>query len=326
MAAVSDMPLARIVDLRQLRAGELDPLLEEETQVWSDTLDWDFRASANLVRRFLEMQALNGYALLGNSHPIGYCYYVSEEKKSLIGDLYVMQDFVSPEHEERLLGAVVDTLIKTPYVQRIESQLMMLRNAQRIAVPQRAHLRVYVRAFMEVDLRQAVRLPAAKPSYAVLIDSWTERKQDEAAALISTAYQGHIDADINDQYRSPAGARRFLMNIVQYPGCGSFFQPASFLAVEQGSGKLCGICLASLVHSDVGHITQVCVSKSVRARGVGYELIRRSLESLARHGCRKASLTVTSANREAIALYERMGFRRSRDFTAYVWSNFSAKG
>ena len=326
MAAVSDMPLERIVDLRQLPSGALDPLLEEETQVWNDTLDWDFRASANLVRRFLDMQALNGYALLGNNHPIGYCYYVSEEKKGLIGDLYVMQDFVSPENEQRLLGAVVDTLVKTPYVHRIESQLMMLRNSPRIVLPHRAHVRVFVRTFMEADLTQTARLPAGHPHCAALIDDWNERKQDEAAALIAAAYQGHIDADINDQYRSPAGARRFLTNIIQYPGCGSFFQPASFLAVDQLSERLCGICLSSLVHSDVGHITQVCVSKSVRACGLGYDLIRRSLQSLARHGCRKASLTVTSSNREAIALYERMGFRRSRDFAAYVWSNFSSRG
>ena len=326
MAAVSDMPLARIVDLRQLRSGELDALLDEETQVWSDTLDWDFRASANLVRRFLDMQALNGYALLGDSHPIGYCYYVSEEKKGLIGDLYVMRDFVSPDAEARLLGAVVDTLVKTPYVQRIESQLMMLRNSQRMMLPQRAHLRVYIRTFMELDLDETALLEPGRPSCPVLIDGWTERKQDEAASLIALAYQGHIDAEINDQYRSPAGARRFLTNIIQYPGCGSFFQPASFLAVEPSSARVCGICLSSLVHSDVGHITQVCVSKAVRGMGVGYELIRRSLESLAQHGCRKASLTVTSANREAIALYERMGFRQSRDFAAYVWSNFSARG
>src|SRR5258708_19720693 len=92
MAALSDAPLARIVDLRQLRAGDLDLLLDEETEVWRDTLDWDFRASAGLVRRFLEMQALNGCALLLNGHPVGYCYFVSEERKGLIGDLYVMQE------------------------------------------------------------------------------------------------------------------------------------------------------------------------------------------------------------------------------------------
>jgi ribosomal protein S18 acetylase RimI-like enzyme len=37
------------------------------------------------------------------------------------------------------------------------------------------------------------------------------------------------------------------------------------------------------------------------------------------------SLTVTATNLEAIALYERMGFRRSRDFIAYVWSDFSGR-
>ncbi|HLG96810.1 MAG TPA: GNAT family N-acetyltransferase [Bryobacteraceae bacterium] len=325
MAAVSDLPLARIVELRQLRSGNLDALLAEETEVWNENLDWDFRASANLVRRFLDMQALNGYALLANTHPIGYCYYVSEEKKGLIGDLYVMRNFVTAENEARLLSAVVDTLMKTAYIQRIESQLMMLRNASRLALPQRGNLHVYPRTFMQIELRQAARLPEGRASHPVLIDNWSERRQDDAASLIASAYQGHIDAEINDQYRSPAGARRFLTNIIQYPGCGSFFQPASFVALDQSSGKVCGICLSSLVHSDVGHITQVCVSKSVRGCGVGYDLIRRSLQSLARHGCRKASLTVTSSNSEAIALYERMGFRHSREFTAYVWSNFSPR-
>src|SRR5215469_715645 len=103
MAALSDSPLARIVDLRHLRSGDLDLMLEEETQRWHESLDWDFRASAGLVRRFLDMQALNGYALVVNGHPVGYCYYVCEEKKGLIGDLYVMKDFQSVDREQLLL-------------------------------------------------------------------------------------------------------------------------------------------------------------------------------------------------------------------------------
>ena len=322
MAALSDAPLARIVDLRQLRAGDLDLLLDEETEVWRDTLDWDFRASAGLVRRFLEMQALNGCALLLNGHPVGYCYFVSEERKGLIGDLYVMQEFMSLEHEQRLLDSVVDVLTKTPFVKRIETQLLMLRSGSRIVLPQKTHVRSHRRIFMEVDLSAAVQLPAGKTSSGILIDRWSERRQDDSTALIALSYQGHIDSQINDQYRSPAGARRFLQNIIQYPGCGSFFQPASFVAVDTGSGKLCGMCLSSLVQPEVGHITQVCVSQAVRGKGVGYALIRGSLESLAIHGCRKASLTVTAANTEAIELYERMGFRKTRDFSAYVWEGF----
>jgi ribosomal protein S18 acetylase RimI-like enzyme len=322
MAAVSDSPPARIVDLRELRPGDLDALLLEESQTWYETLDWDFRASAALVRRFHDMQALNGAALLMNGYPVGYCYFVSEERKGLIGDLYVMKDFVTPENEAVLLEAVVDRLIATAFVKRIESQLMMLRNGPAIRLPQRQYVRGYLRNFMEVDLAQAAQLPERKIPQSVLIDGWTERKQDDAAGLIVSAYQGHIDSQINDQYRSPAGARRFLLNIIQYPGCGSFFQPASFVALDASTGKLVGMLLSSLVHADIGHITQVCVSHATRGTGVGYELIRRSLESLAKHGCRKASLTVTAANTDAIMVYEQMGFRQTRVFSAYVWEGF----
>jgi ribosomal protein S18 acetylase RimI-like enzyme len=322
MAALSDSPPSRIVDLRELRAGDLDPLLVEETQTWLDTLDWDFRASATLVRRFLEMQALNGNALLINGYPVGYCYFVSEERKGLVGDLYVMRDFVSKENEAGLLESVVTRLIATPFVKRIESQLMMLRSGHEITLPQRRYVRAHLRNFMEVDLAAAAQLPPRKIAQSVLIDSWTERKQDDAGALIVSAYQGHIDSQINDQYRSPAGARRFLLNIIQYPGCGSFFQPASFVALDAETGKLLGVLLSSLVNGDIGHITQVCVAHAARGTGVGYELIRHSLESLARHGCRKASLTVTAANTDAILLYERMGFQKTRVFSAYVWEGF----
>jgi len=212
--------------------------------------------------------------------------------------------------------------VKTTFIHRIESQIMMLRNGPALRLPQQRYLRVHPRNFMQLDSAALQRLSESQPKHAVWFDRWSERKQDEAASMIAAAYQGHIDSEINDQYRSPGGARRFLMNIIQYPGCGSFFQPASFVATDPDTGKLCGICLASLVQADVGHITQVCVTKAVRGTGVGYELIRRSLESLARHGCRKVSLTVTASNTEAIALYERMGFRKTQSFAAYVWDRF----
>ena len=61
---------------------------------------------------------------------------------------------------------------------------------------------------------------------------WSDHYQDAAASLISAAYSGHVDSRINDQYRSTAGARRFLYNIVQYPGCGTFYRPASYAAFE----------------------------------------------------------------------------------------------
>ena len=163
MAAVSDSPVWRVLELRFLRAGDLNALLDEEIQEWADNLDWDFRGSAGLVRRFLEMQALNGFALLMNGYPVGYCYFVTEERKGLIGDLYVMKDFVTVENEERLLTAVVDHLVKTTFIHRIESQIMMLRNGPALRLPQQRYLRVHPRNFMQLDTAALQRLSESQP-------------------------------------------------------------------------------------------------------------------------------------------------------------------
>src|SRR5206468_7984630 len=115
---------------------------------------------------------------------------------------------------------------------------------------------------------------------AMYVEKWHDQYSDAAAQLIAASYQGHIDSRINDQYRSPAGARRFLHNIVQYPGCGSFYRPASFAAFDPLTGKMLGVSLASIVAPDIGHITQICVVPSVRGTGVGHELLRHSLTTL----------------------------------------------
>ena len=79
--------------------------------------------------------------------------------------------------------------------------------------------------------------------------------------------------------------------------------------------------MVSVVAHDAGHITQICVAPSSRGEGVGREILARSLESLREAGCRQASLTVTAANRNAIGLYESMGFTHQRRFAAMVWDH-----
>jgi ribosomal protein S18 acetylase RimI-like enzyme len=319
-AALQDAAFMRVVDLRQVRAEDLDLLLAGEIEEWAGKLDWDFRGSAELVERFVAMHALTGYALVAANRVVGYVYYVCEERKGLIGDLFVMHEYRTEEAENLLLEPVIETLSAAPWVKRVESQLMMLSRCFDRELPLREHLHVYPRTFMEAPLGAVSDLPPKGNNRGVTYDAWSDRLQDDAAAVIASAYRGHIDSDINDQYRSPAGARRFLLNIVQYPGCGSFFRPASHVAMDR-KGRLCGICLASLVRHDVGHITQICVGPEVRGMQVGYELLRRSLRELERHGCRRVSLTVTSANKGAIRLYRSVGFEARREFAAYVWDH-----
>lgn len=314
-----------LVDLRHLRSGDLDPLLDEEVATWRDQLDWDFGKSADLVRRFVDLRSLNGFALVQGRQAIGYAYYVLEEHKGLIGDLFMREAFREVESENRLLECVLETIVGAPQVSRIESQLMMVRATLPRTMPMARYLRSFERNFMTIDLEGASFGPprTRKPaSYRVFYEKWSEHYQEPAAQLIAAAYLGHVDSHINDQYRSVPGARRFLFNIVQYPGCGTFFKPASFAAFDHATGRICGICLASLVTPYCGHITQICVAPWVRGAGVGYELLRQSLTALRAGGCTRTSLTVTAANREAVMLYESVGFSTIRKFSAYVWEGF----
>ena len=322
MSAAWEAHAPEIVDLRQIPPGGLDPLLDEETDLWRRLLDWDFRASAELVRRFAGMQALNGHAMMVNGKPVGYAYFVAEDRKGLIGDLFVMEPYASTENEARLLSAAITSLVRFSSTRRIESQLIMMRYPRRIPPPYSDRLKIYDRNFMVLDMERELSLRAGRAAAKVNILGWHERYQEDVARLIAAAYRGHVDSNVNDQYRSVGGARKFLINIIQYPGCGSFFQPASWIAWHRDTGQLCGVSLASLVSPTTGHITQICVAPGVKGAGLGYELLRSSLGSLAEHGCRKVTLTVTASNRDAIRLYEMAGFRTLRQFSAMVWEGF----
>ncbi|MCW5978423.1 MAG: GNAT family N-acetyltransferase [Bryobacteraceae bacterium] len=320
MAAVTCAGATALVDLRRIRADSLNDLLEEETQHWKDLLDWDFASSADLVRRFVRMKSLSGWVLAAGNRPIGYSYFVCEDAKGLIGDLYILDRYRSAELEYRLLTAVLDSLFAASCLHRVEAQLMTLSSPFDRALPRSDFVGVHARNFMVIPLEAAHSLPPGKAADQVRVERFTHSAHEEAARLIAASYRGHVDGEINDQYRSVSGARRFLSNIVQYPGCGSFFPPGSLVAVLPDTGELAGVSLSSLVAGDVGHITQVCTLPAARRRGIAYELVRRSLLALAWYGCRKASLTVTSSNTEAVRLYERMGFSTTRVFAAYVWN------
>ncbi len=317
-ARLSPVAPDEIVDLRLVAAADLDPLLDEEVAAWHDELEWDFAKSAQLARRFVGAHALSGRVLAVDGRVAGYLYFVFEDHKALLGDLYILRAMRTREREDLLLRSALDEIFSTPLVTRIEGQLLMLDYAPNRVLPRAGDTRQFCRNFMRADLKtaDAGEGNVRRPFY---MENWSDRYSDAAAALIAEAYAGHVDGWINDQYRSPAGAHRFLHNIVAYPGCGTFSQPASYLAFEGATGRLCGLSLASLVSPESGHITQICVSPSVRGTGIGHALLRQSLLALRRIACRSVGLTVTAANEGAVALYERVGFRTVRQFSAYAW-------
>ena len=160
-------------------------------------------------------------------------------------------------------------------------------------------------------------LPPLPPQFE--IRPWSEQEYQSAAALITAAYRGHVDSEINDQYRTLTGSLRFLNNIVRFPGCGAFDPQASFVVLERRNQTLIGLILCSRVRPDVGHITQVCVLPEHRSAGLGEALLAAATKNLRDRGFHFISLTVTEANDRAIALYKRIGYESTRVFDAFVW-------
>lgn len=306
-----------IVDLRQTTVRQLEPLLEEEALHWRDELHWDYRSALELIKRFLEAHALAGCVAFENGNAAGYSFYVLEEQKGLIGGLYVSAKFPQATVGKRLLEEMLFSMRAIPQLARIEAQLMPFSGPVELPLRDQG-FRLFSRQFMLQDLQ---KLPDAKSgvSAGMRLDRWNDRFFEPCAKLIYLAYANHIDGEINDQYRSRQGALKFLKNIILLPGCGHFVSGASFVLRQPGSDELVAAVLTSEVSPGVGHTTQICVLPGYQGHGLGRMLMQTAGETLRGMKFKELTLTVTTENYRAVQLYEKLGFKTIRTFTAGVW-------
>jgi ribosomal protein S18 acetylase RimI-like enzyme len=310
-----------ILDLRHFSSVDLRPLLEDETLVWSRLLSWDYSGSAEMILRYVDAKILPGYAAVDRGRVFGYSFFVYEGSKGVIGDLYVIHDTRLPnarEVELKLLTHVIETLQQSPGILRVEAQLLA-HEANSVSRPfLETGFQRHPRLFMTLSLGKAApEKVSIHPE--VEIRPWTDGDYQPSAAVITAAYRGHVDAQINDQYHTLSGSLRFLNNIVRFPGCGVFDAESSFVALERKTKSLIGLILCSRVRKDVGHVTQVCVLPEYRSRGVGESLLAATEGNLRKRNFALLSLTVTEANARAVALYRRLNFESKRIFDAFVW-------
>ncbi len=327
-AQIAPSPI-EILDLRHFSANSLRPVLDAENRVWSAKLNWDYRASANLLLQYVDARVLPGFVAVENGRVIGYCFCVYEERKAVIGDLFAIEQggygWSAMEIEHKLLESMISLLQHSPGVERIEAQLLLHEHEAHAASFRDAQFGVYRRIFMDLPVERALRGGLAERVRGLASDgyelrTWQDADFNLAGPLIAHAYEGHLDATINDQYRSVAGSLRFLHNIIRFPGCGTFDKDASFVLVHRATGALAGLILCSRVRDGVEHITQLCVAGRARGAGLGILLMELAAMALARKGMATLSLTVTAGNERAESLYRRIGFREQHSFKAVVWT------
>jgi ribosomal protein S18 acetylase RimI-like enzyme len=328
-----------ILDLRHFTSADLRPLLEDEIRVWANLLCWDYSGSAEMILRYMDAKFLPGYAAVSRGRVFGYSFFVYENNKGVIGDLFVREGENGMDRdkdinndrqhvERRLLLHVIETLQQSPGIHRIEAQLLA-HEAGAAAQPFldqgfSRHARLFM-TFPLADMPTAevrskdVQTSERKAGPDIEVRRWTELDYQPAASVITSAYRNHVDSEINDQYRTLSGSLRFLNNIVRFPGRGTFDPESSFVAMEKSTGALAGIILCSRVRYDVGHVTQICVLPEYRSRGLGKALLAATLHNLKQWKFSTLSLTVTEGNERAVELYRHLGFETRRVFDAFVW-------
>ena len=321
-----------VLDLRHFSARQLRPLLEAEARVWEQRLRWDYRGSTELLLQYLDSRILPGFVALDRGKICGYAFCVYEGHKAVVGDAYAMAGDTeqSLQVTQTLLRRLLDLLLHSPNIDRIESQLLLYDAASIEESFLEAGFARHMRLFMECDLGSgpssmgaSSRKTLLPPGYKLI--PWSSNYYQAAAELIHASYAGHIDAEINDQYCSLHGSLRFLHNIVRFPGCGVFDASQSWLLLDRATDSLAGMLLCSRVAPEVAHITQLCVLPSARGRGLGRVLLDHAMMQLFDTGFSAITLTVTEANRQAVDLYAASGFRVRYRFDAMVLDRGAAE-
>jgi ribosomal protein S18 acetylase RimI-like enzyme len=313
-----------ILDLRHFATPVLRPVLEAEGEVWKQRLHWDYRASANLLMHYLDSHMLPGYAALEADRITGYAFCIYEETKAVIGDVFALpgphvDGRTACEIEETLLLHLIELLVNSPQVDRVESQLLLHPSGSHAGVFLDAGFQVHRRLFMVRQLADCYSSPRVILPDGLELRPWREEDLDSAGRLISAAYHGHPDSVVNDQYRSVHGSMRFLNNIVRFSGCGAFSAQVSHVIMDRASQEMVALVLGSRVSPQSGHITQLCVHPEFRRRGLARILLTLAASCFLRQGVTEISLTVTEANTEAIELYRVEGYDCTHSFDAAVW-------
>lgn len=323
---------SEVIDIRQFTARDFEPLLEAESRTWRETLRWDYTTSRRLISSWLDEKRLSGYAFLRDGQITGYSFFFYEAEKALIADLFVMPEEEQVGPARILLEHVIETLLATPGLRRVETQLPHFTFEQ-LEPCFRAHgFDGFLRRFMALSL--ATRRPdsavpgqeaghptskAASVPGDFCVEPWERKHDPPAAALLYSTYGQHLDSRINDQYTSLAGATRLIESIVHQRGCGQLLPQGSLVALHRPTRKLAAALAITAVRPQTAHIPQVAVAREFQRVGLGTALMETSFRELARLGHEEVSLAVTDLNAGAVRLYQRLGFETFRTFGAFAW-------
>jgi ribosomal protein S18 acetylase RimI-like enzyme len=310
-----------LVPLCRIRSEALRSLFQEEREEWTKNLRWDYSEPLQIICGLIDAVSLAGFVAFKQGVPLGYVFYLEEDRNALIGNCFVSSDSSGLGVEEALMDVTVETLKANPRIERIESQFVSFRSWPDEGFFHRHGFDCYERYFMMRDCCKRIGLSA---NGEVELSSWDDSNLETAARLTAQAYDQIVDREISFHYQSIQGCRNFLTGIIEKPGCGRFLKDASFCAWYRPTGEMVGFILTSWVSPFNGHIPQVLVSQRFQGKGIGRRLLHQAIQALQSNGYRTISLSVTAENKPAYQLYQRFQFDILIRFQTSVWKRQTA--
>jgi ribosomal protein S18 acetylase RimI-like enzyme len=280
-----------------------------------ELLGWDYTGPSRLIRDVARTRELLGFVAMYGNIAIGFVYYVFEENRCSVGEIFISKNWRGIGADRELAEAVLRKLEFLPRIRRIESQSLSIRHAVFAA---RGFTR-YDRHYMMVRAEDSrARLPSLKPKdAAVQIRAWRDEDFSPTVRVIRSSYENSVDSQINTQYGSEEGCADLVMILTEHIWCGSFLRQVSRVAVDRLTGKPVGVLMASHISPGIGHISQISVRSTRQGQGIGRQMIQSALREFFDSGFKKVSLAVTSANTSALGLYESCGFRTIHSFPVF---------
>jgi ribosomal protein S18 acetylase RimI-like enzyme len=173
-------------------------------------------------------------------------------------------------------------------------------------------LTYFKRYRMEIDLADRdfsrVELP---DDYRFV--GWSPELLEAHAETKYLSFRSEIDASVFPCFGDRAGCSRLMVEITRKRG---FLPEATWLVLYVGAGprkhESCGTIQGIEDAGGFGAIQNLGVTPHHRHRGLGARLMQRALAGFQSVGLSRAYLEVTAQNDSAIALYQRLGFRKTR--------------
>lgn len=309
-------PEISIIPIADADLAGLEKLFDEECAEWLDLLKWDYKGASMLIRDVARQHQLSGFVAVSDNAVIGFAYYVIEGSRCSIGDIYVSKPWRGIGLDREMAIAILDKLDRPRRLRRIESQYLGVGNDEADGLFQERGFERLERGYMLVELGpdQVGTLSAELPD--ISLRPWQQTDFEQAARVIHRSYRGKHDSRINSQYRTVQGCAELMTILTDHFWCGDFLPQVSLVAVRP-SGALAGVLIASRVASGVGHLGQISVHPAQQGRGIGRRIIETALSNFRRRGYKTITLAVTTANTNALRLYESCGFRTIHTFPVF---------